>query len=174
MYVKNFYYGTNTIIVDCDDGWEKDTMQLDNNGYVISNCHNGYCTFTYKNGYLKEEKIAGIGYPIIYSWHNENMVQKTSDYKINYEYSNREDLLNINIFAYPDNYGYPFLLKLKGFSSKNCLAKTYATENSYSCITTYDYIFDKDGYPNQIILKCEEGVDNHTYSYTFKYILTYY
>jgi len=181
LYTINLQYSTNTIISTWIHGGLVDktyTLHLDNIGYVkyegsgIDTCH----IYTYENNYLKER--ISHGFPFEYSWTNGNIVQMIADWpdgnyvETNYEYSSKEDLLNINILDIDDifanNQGYAKVLKLKGLASKNYLVKAIKTNYPYTSIITYDYKFDKNGYPIQILLSVNGGEE------LYKYVLTYY
>jgi hypothetical protein len=111
--------------------------QLDDNGHVA---YCNYQTFIYENGYLKERIYNDS--KVEYSWINGNIVQEGH---ITYEYSNKEDLLNIDVFNL--FYEYDRWLKLKGHTSKNYLVKQSTGGGNY----TYEYTFDTEGYPTKII-----------------------
>jgi hypothetical protein len=182
-------YLTNAIII-IDFENKADTLQLGENGYVISQktfLGNLY-TFTYENGYIKEVKSEN-GRKTEYFWKNGNMVQTTSynndslQGSTYYEYNSIEDLSNFS-----DLTGLIYdmqRISIKGFASKNYLVKMtthlkdpeppepekgiiYETQiNTFDRILTYDYKFDKDGYPTEII-RSVDGIENN------KCILTYY
>jgi len=160
---------------------------LDNNGYLISDNFGatGFAShensYTYKNGYLKEKKeINKKGFDEYeryyeFSWKNGNMVQiTTDDSKENatftgiFEYDNRENILNSYIIFQGFTYSF---LKVKGHTSKNNLVKVTGTNNynNENNITTYDYEFDNDGYPTQIIQKSNQPEEHQK-----KYTITYY
>jgi len=165
----NFQYSTNAITLTTIDtsGNKNIVLQLNDSGYLINDEH---CYFTYENGYVKEVKYAEYDRISKFSWINGNMVQETgSNHIITYEYSNRENLLNIDLIRFFNTALPPHtcMLKFKGLASKNHLVKM--TENSH--INSYEYEFDKDGYPIQIIGYFYRGDDKIE---EFKYVLTYY
>jgi hypothetical protein len=167
-------YSTNTIKITQDGYGGEVILHLNNNGYVISQEFSGYDTtyianFTYENGYVKND---GMGNE--YSWLNGNIVQRTIKasptdvYFQTYEYNNKVDLLNIDIFSWV-LYDFAKGLKLKGFASNNYVVKLTGTEyvNGYPYppqISTYDYQFDTEGYPTEITINGSDG----------KIIITYY
>ena len=161
-------------------------FQLDNNGYLISDNYIGLYkynddniaknSYAYENGYLNEIKeniTSNFGNDINnyyeFSWANGNIVQamkKNSEDTSTaiYEYNSRENLLNIEVFSKFISVPYQ---KFKGCASKNYLVKETFAKGIY----TYDYEFDKDGYPTQII--SNYWSDGYLES-TVKFILTYY
>jgi len=167
----NLTYSANTIIVNIkfNESGENHThlLHLDNNGYLIED---DFFTYFYENGYLKEKKAKEDSNVIVkYSWMNGNMMQMSEDpyYIVTYEYSSKENLSNIDLVSsiIGQVYFYSGALKFKGLASKNHLVKM--TETSYdgvphSFIHSYDYKFDEDGYPTEII------------GGGFKFTLTYY
>ena len=186
-------YSTNTITMTGTESKNLNavltsTFQLDNNGYLLSwNFNNsiGYNsnkTYNYENGFIKElndvftEKGSTFYCQYKYSWMNGNIMQcaeyhndSTLFVTNTYEYDSRKNLLNIKLFF--EAVSVP-LLKFIGITSKNYVVKSTYTEycNNIPCyneIYTFDYKFDKDGYPTQIIQTCngKEGI---------KIILTYY
>jgi len=173
-----FNYSTNTITVYPDI--EPFTWYLDENGYLIDDTNNS--TYIYENGYLKEYKVDN-SFRVEYSWINGNNVQIThfSEYLVSAtticECSNKEDLLNIEpLFILQHFHPLPiFGLRLKGWTSKNYLTKWTFTDtnpdNPSTTIRTYDYTFDTDGYPTQIIVN---STDNEQVNPTGKILLTYY
>jgi hypothetical protein len=118
-------------------------------------------TFIYENGYLKETRYENGELMSKYNWLNGNIVQSIGTYysmigdtiytyTTNYEYSNKDNLLNIIL---PWDSGYEFvgaMLKFKGTANKNLLKKVTNQEGIRLDVT--DYQFDKKGYPTQIIL----------------------
>jgi len=186
-------YSTNTITMTGTESKNLNavltsTFQLDNNGYLLSwNFNNsiGYNsnkTYNYENGFIKElsdiftEKGVTFHSKYKYTCLNGNVIQcaeyhndSTLFVSYAYEYDNRENLLNLKLFF--DAVSNP-LLKLKGITSKNYVVKRTYTEycNNNPCyidVHTFDYKFDKDGYPTEII-QSSKGNPLH------KYILTYY
>ena len=149
----NFKYSANTIFVN-----DSFLYQLDANGYLISDVFG--ITYIYENGYLKETRNES-GDSTKYTWSNGNIVQSFGTYysmigdtiytyTTNYEYTNKENLLNIIL---PWDSGYEFvgvLLKFKGTANKNLLKKVTNQEGIRLDVT--DYQFDEKGYPIQIIL----------------------
>jgi len=158
-----YSYETNYIIITyTPDIYHADTLKFDNNGYLISM---GNTTFIYENGYLKEKRV-GNNVDNFYTWMNGNLVSVLYHDR-NFEYSNREDLLNINIFD--DIFDiYCGTLKLKGLSSKNYRIKSFSTKGD-DIFATYKYTFGKDGYPTEIIFDVSDGNAND-----MKWIITYY
>ena len=152
----NFKYYASTIFLN-----DSFYYQLDDNGYLIRDMYDG-TTFIYENGYLKEKRYKNGGLSK-YTWMNGNIVQVNNSF---YEYSNKENLLNINI---PCEYFSLFepILKFKGLESKNYLVKeTYNTTQ----VITYDYTLDKEGYPTQIIVNDKPNPEQEE----LKITLTYY
>jgi hypothetical protein len=161
----DFKYSTNNITFGCD-GVYNDILLLDNNGYVLRDT---FYTYTYENGFVKERK--SNGYPETsseYFWMNGNMLH---DCLTNYEYDNRENLLNVDLmgFIYGESLSakVPHWLNLKGFASKNYLVKSTEIYDDTLITITYEYEFDTDGYPTQIIRN-----DNEDYTRVIK--ITYY
>jgi len=155
-------YSTNTItITDFENNVY--VLQLDDNGYITS--YNGYYTYIYENGYIKEVKGEN-GRRTEYSWVNGNMVQSThykdstSSISTCYEYSNRENLLNIN-----DMTGliYDYVTFEDGLRLKGCTSKNYLVKASQF---TFNYQFDADGYPTQM-KRSIDGINDHTYKFTY-------
>ena len=159
-------YSANTIITTLENVEnEISTWFFNENGYLIGDDNNS--TYIYENGYLKEWKGEN-GNKVEYSWQNGNMVQING---ATFEYNNKKDLLNINPFFFKGNNTLTYCgVKLKGWTSKNYVIKE---THSVPCdhIITYEYIFDKDGYPIQIIWYFESEKDGKSES---KLILTYY
>jgi len=80
---------------------------------------------------------------------------------VTYEYNNRENLLNIPYFS---NYHQDLWIRFKGCNCKNFIIKdTYSLEGS----STFDYKFDQDGYPTEVI--CTQNGKEE-----IKFIITYY
>jgi hypothetical protein len=181
----NYAYKKNSITLMSCVGDEDGQVDCIETTYLLDN--NGYCTqygdgkniakFTYENGYLKTSKSShngGIKDECSYFWENGNMKTQSgiyttengtnSTYECNAEYSNKENLLNIRLFdPLPSLTDYNWLefIKFKGIASKNYLVKTI---NQYTT-NIYNYEFDTDGYPIQIIVN---GIEN------LKITLTYY
>jgi uncharacterized protein YxeA len=157
----NYLYETNNVIITYvfEEINQKDTLQLDSNGYLICAYKHIY---SYENGYLKE--ITFNHSSVEYSWLNENIVQITEGKtKTLHEYSNKEDLLNINVLAV----GGGIFQKFKGLSSKNYVIKQTSISNDNDVsIATFDYKFDKDNYPTQIILSID-GVEDSKFTITY-------
>jgi hypothetical protein len=156
-------------------------LQLNNSGYLMSEITTDApyrtCTYAYENGYVKESIFSLYPEsPIEYFWMNGNIVQKSnSRVSATYEYDSRENLLNVDINdfdaeVFPDMH--PRGLKLKGFASKNYLVKsTYTSGQNSTDILTFDYKFDKDGYPTEIICSYYSNGVKHG---EVLYIITYY
>jgi len=178
-YTINLTYSTNTITMTHSDFSGVRTFQLDDNGYLI---RDNTFNYIYENGYLKEAHGHDSGFRNshwYFSWMNGNKVQTTiylnNDYssEYTYEYGNRENLLNIDILGALTSsefgeYTFYHWLKFKGHASKNYLGKaTWTNTDNIAKIITYDYQFDEDGYPTQVILSNESRA-------WVKFIYTYY
>jgi hypothetical protein len=187
----NYAYTKNTItLMLCvdDDGQvhcSETTYLLDNNGYCTQyGDGKNIAKFTYENGYLKSSKSShngGIKDECSYFWENSNMKTQSgiyamaggtnSTYESNAEYGNKENLLNIRLFFenMPSltDFNWLLFIKFKGIASKNYLVKTF---NQYTT-NIYNYEFDTNGYPTEIIEYFYRGDDKIE---EFKYTLTYY
>jgi hypothetical protein len=185
----NLTYGTNTVTYCINTGGNDETLAtytFDNNGYCVSYfCNKStdcLVDFTYENGYLKSSNAPIYlgyqdGFESSYFWNNGNLTYAKTIYsshpnntlEYNAVFSNKEDLLNIPIQSVKlSGLGFDEMhpIKFKGIASKNYLVKQTAGGRNY----TYEYTFDTDGYPTQII----ERESAYYEESERKYIITYY
>lgn len=132
------------------------TYVLDNNGYLKEQITVPYggenvAELTYQNGYLYQatDKYGAI----TYTWENDNIKQYASERTtVTFDYGTMEDKLNINLDRWltDADSGYAFGFKFKGIANKNYPTRL-TIQGGYNYSATYNYTFDKDGYPTEIV-----------------------
>jgi hypothetical protein len=168
-------YSENTITrLHKEDDYEwKEVYTLNSEGYVQK--HEYFeadalpldvVQFTYSGGnMIKSAGDSDYFGDSTFSWQNGNIVQRVGlgenerpSYTHTFTYNDKEDKMNIVIidvdYVIEDGLCPFFISKFKGMTSKNLISKkAFGTETKY----TYDYIFDTDGYPTEIIITNSNG-----------------
>ena len=183
-------YDNNHIIMDLEG--DKIIYTLDNNGYV-SRVEDSYSLSSpspeYSNGYVTKWNNAAYGVNTTYTWEDGNLIQIVEDFPDGAKctrtltYNNIEDnkttipIPTPRVLRYEKYIGNQyianfsridpnFIIKLKGFTSKNYLVRetiSYRTGTGWT--TSYSFSFDSSGYPTKVTISDPEDTQTSIITY---------